>query len=188
MSTNREQLIDLSTGIEAAELRLAEVRSWLKTSGWGEPTTREDFLHPGEPTLGLGPRALARHRGLAPATTFVVAGGKVWTADGPTGPARCPLCGLELSDFTDLEEWYATGVEPATRCSGCGHQALLGDWDVESAAVLGVIAIIIEPCDLSWTLGTSAVASVDPRAVAKDLLGELSGALGGRWAYIHLRV
>jgi Zn ribbon nucleic-acid-binding protein len=179
MGDHREQIVDISTPDADADARIAAVRQWLITSGWAAPSDGDDWLHPAEPALHASPDLLARWPGFG-AMTVVVPRGLHWVAGDGTDAAVCPVCGAVGDTWDLLEQWGDERVEPVAHCDTCGHEALLGDWDLEGSVAVGSLAIVLDPQALPGQGG-----SFDPVDVARTLRTELIAGLGGRWAYVH---
>jgi len=179
MGDHREQIVDISTPPADADSRIAEVREWLLAAGWAAPFDGSDWLYPNEPALRESPGLLPRWPGFG-GSTFVVARGSHWVAGDGTDVPVCPSCGEPSGTWEQIEQWDDQGVEPVGRCTDCGHEVLLGDWNLEGSVAVGALAIVLDPQSLPGLGGV-----FDPADVARALRSELTAALGGRWAYVH---
>ena len=179
MGDHREQLIDISTPEADTDARIAAVREWLITAGWAAPFDGTDWLYPAEAALGASPELLPRWPGFG-AMTFVMLRGDYWAAGDGTTAAACPVCGAESDAWDQIEQWGEQRIEPVAQCESCGHQALLGDWDLEGSVAVGSLGIVLDPQSLPREGG-----SFDPADIARTLRTELAAALGGRWVYVH---
>ncbi|MGY4858698.1 hypothetical protein [Cryobacterium sp. AP23] len=179
MGDHREQLVDISTPDAGADGRIAAVREWLIASGWAAPFDGTDWQFPTEPALRESAGLLPRWPGFG-GMTFVIAPGLYWVAGDGTDAPACPACGAVGDAWDQIEQWGEERVEPVARCESCGHEALLGDWDLEGSVAVGSLAIVLDPQSLPQQGGV-----FDPADVARTLRAELTAALGGRWAYVH---
>jgi Zn ribbon nucleic-acid-binding protein len=179
MGDHREQLIDISTPEADTAARIAAVREWLITAGWAAPVAGTDWLYPAEPALREDPALLPRWPGFG-AMTLVVLRGDYWVAGDGTAAPACPDCAVVGDTWDLIEQWGDQRIEPVAQCESCGHEAPLGDWDLEGSVAVGSLGIVLDPQSLPGQGG-----SFDPADVARTLRAELTAGLGGRWGYVH---
>ena len=181
MSVHREQLVDLTTPEADVDARTEQLRRWLADSGWGTGAGAEDWYFGDVPALELGPAAREAFPELGGGTVLVtsVAGGAWVAGEGTHGPV-CPACQLD-SELWDAIEAWSGGAEPTLRCPACGHEGLVGDWDLGGSVAFGAVGVVLDPAP-------ERSSAADVRDLVHALRAALIRDLGGRWAYVHLRV
>lgn len=195
MSDQREQFVDLSTPTVDAAARGAQVRAWLRTSGWAvEATDLEDWLFRGAQIDVAGPAAFDALPALTAMTIAVTEEPQFFIAGGQVAP-RCPTCGTAVEEdpeFYDLlGHWTASEREPDLSCGRCGHRGRIGNWDVRDSGAHGSVGVVVDPHGELVPIARHRAGTpgrTNPDEAASVLLGALRENLGGRWAWVHLHV
>jgi hypothetical protein len=158
MGSDRQHVVDISTGEDEAAPVAERVRGWLKEQGVLD--------------------------GLGGGVVEVTAGRRSYDPSEAWAPLTCPKCGYtppvrsaEEADavmetvFAISETWLAKG-EPSAQCQKCEHRAPVGDWPGLSTAV-GNVGVTFE----EW-----------PEVVGGEFLAGLKEQLGERVVVIYEHV
>ena len=186
MSDHRDQFFDLAASDEHATHRAAEVREWLRTSGWSvakpelfDWLTYKDERGEQVAADAIGPRVTAEFERTHPGwqydplipVTVVPGWNSFYASEGFEG-IRCPRCGEVSENAMQLiGEWDETHRAPEAVCERCGLQAMLADWDLRDAIAFAWVGVV-----------------ADLPGCESALLQELQAALGGKWVHIHLHL
>jgi hypothetical protein len=182
MGDHRDQLVDLTTPLWAAQSRAGDVTGWLLRNQWIDDAAVPDELFPTSLCHPVGPRAYERIRGLGRAATITIVAARAssdvcWAVGDSTAPADCPRCGSSAGEqfWEVVSVWSAQELEPSLTCPECGHTAAVGDWDLSGAVAVGSVAVIVDLSDGGYDYAQAITA----------LLTELRSGPGGRWAHVQ---